>query len=299
MTQLMFLLLMQFVISTKAGLVNHIQGVTNVKLMDQVPAGAPIRTALDGYVEILLTPGSFLRLDENSEAVLDDVNIAHVAVRIVKGSAVIEIVEIDKDYPVRVTTGNLKIELAETGLYRFADGVATVLQGKLRTGDSKFTYEKGWQVFYRDNYRAKKSGPLQPTGLDIFSQTRSERIAYANYNVADSLRSTPALPDYRYWLFYPGFGAYTFIPHSNRTSPYGYRYFEIGGYPAGGGSWSGSGTSSSGGSSGSSNSNPGSSNTGGASSGGGGFAVSTPSGERASPGTYIGGKNSPAPATVP
>ena len=80
MTHLALIAMLQLVISTKAGLVNHVQGVSNVSRLTQVPAGTPIRTALNGYVEVLLTPGVFLRLDENSEVVLDRVEIADAAV---------------------------------------------------------------------------------------------------------------------------------------------------------------------------------------------------------------------------
>ena len=50
-------LLVQYVVSVKAGLVNHVQGTANVAAMQTVSAGRPIRTGSDGYVEILLAAG--------------------------------------------------------------------------------------------------------------------------------------------------------------------------------------------------------------------------------------------------
>ena len=51
--------LMQFMISAKAGLVNYIDGQANVRLHEQVPVGTPIETGPRSHVELLLNPGSF------------------------------------------------------------------------------------------------------------------------------------------------------------------------------------------------------------------------------------------------
>src|SRR5437763_1490064 len=133
MTNLTFLLMMQLVVSTKAGLVNHVQGATNVTRMQQVQAGAPISTGPNGYAEVLLTPGAFLRLDENSEVTLESVDLANVVVHILRGAAVVEAIDINKEYPIHVTTGDLLAEVFQEGIFRFANGAATVIQGKLRT----------------------------------------------------------------------------------------------------------------------------------------------------------------------
>src|SRR5215831_3029749 len=292
MTGLLFLT-MQLVISTKAGLVNNIQGPTNVAQVKSVAAHMPVKTGPNGYVELLLTPGSFFRLDENSEAVLDSVELSSVAVHIVNGAAIIEVIDIDKDYPIKVTTGNLTTWVFEDGLYKFSNGVATVLQGKLKTGDAAFTYDKGWQIFYNEAYRARKIADSQPTGLDLFSQKRSELIAQANASVAPSLVASRTFRDFNYWLFVPGFGAYTFLPQSNFRSPYGYRYYGVppfygGGYARNSGNSGGFGGGGNSSSSGGGSTPTGSDNTGG---GGGGASapapVATPSGATQTPATYI------------
>src|SRR5262249_31379411 len=99
-------LIMQFIISAKAGLVNAVEGDANVRVNQQVNAGAPIRTEATGRVEIQLNPGSFLRLGENSEAVLDSVDLTDIQVRIVSGIAIIESTAVDKSTPIHVTDGD-------------------------------------------------------------------------------------------------------------------------------------------------------------------------------------------------
>src|SRR6185295_6482613 len=101
-------LLLLFVISAKAGLVNYVDGQTNVRIHEQVPAGTFIQTGPHSHVELLLSPGSFLRLDENSTVVLDSVELTNVAVRLLEGAALIETADINKETPIRVATGNLK-----------------------------------------------------------------------------------------------------------------------------------------------------------------------------------------------
>jgi uncharacterized membrane protein YgcG len=301
MTNLTFLLMMQLVVSTKAGLVNHVQGATNLTRMQMVQPDVPITTGNNGYAEVLLTPGAFLRLDENSQAILESVDLANVVVHILRGAAVIEAIEVNKEYPIHVTSGELIAEVFQEGIFRFQDGVATVIQGKLRTGDTKLVYDKGWQFFYQDTYRAKKIGALKPTGLDAYSQQRSELIARANMTMLASAQNAQNSWTYDYWLFAPGFGYFTFLPRSNYRSPYGYRYYGVGapiyrasGRPSSGDSGGGSGGRTTSG--GTPTNNGGNSDGGGAPAGGGGggVVVSTPAGQQTSPAVYIGGKNAPA-----
>src|SRR5262245_35625870 len=97
MTTLLFALMMQFVISTKAGLVNHVQGAAKVKATQSVQMGTPIRTGKDGFAEVLLNPGSYLRLGQESEAVLEGLELVNVSVRLNSGTAVIEASGFDKE----------------------------------------------------------------------------------------------------------------------------------------------------------------------------------------------------------
>ena len=78
MSSLMLILMLQgattqFLVSTKAGLVNYVQGPTTVKPATTVPAGQIISTGQGGAVELLLNPGSYLRMGEHSQIVLERV----------------------------------------------------------------------------------------------------------------------------------------------------------------------------------------------------------------------------------
>jgi hypothetical protein len=110
---------MQFIISAKAGLVNAVEGSPNVRLQQQVAAGEVIKTGSTGRVEILLNPGTFFRLGEDSEAVLDSVDLTNIQLHILSGSAVIECGAVEKDSPIRVADDNETVLISKPGTYRF------------------------------------------------------------------------------------------------------------------------------------------------------------------------------------
>jgi hypothetical protein len=304
----MLVVLMQYVIATKAGLVNAVQGMVNVKTTQMVPAGSPIRTGPNGFVEVLLTPGSFLRLGPNSEATLEQVELTGVTVSVTAGTTIIEAVEVNN--PIRVKTGNLTMEVADPGIYKFADGQATVIEGKLQTADAKASYKKGWQVSYNATYRGRKVSDTAATELDTFSQKRSELMARANANLvasslAPELRMTGLRLGSPFWLYYPSFGASVYLPLRSYRSPYGYRFGGIGA-PNYGGNGQANGEASAADASSRNNTNPSNSNPN-VPSGGMGAGSSAPSnptfsvpaGEPTSRGEYIQRKAGSAPAAPP
>jgi hypothetical protein len=174
-------LVMQFIISAKAGLVNAVEGTANVHVQQQVPAGASIETGPSGRVELLLNPGTFLRLGENSQAVLDSVELTAVQVHILSGSAIIECGSVEKDSPIRVTDGTETLSISKPGTYRFPE-------------DS------------------------QSASLDDWNQQRSELIAAVNARSAetDTASNFPASP---YPGLYPGLPYYPASIWPNSLSP--------------------------------------------------------------------------------
>src|SRR5215470_9301992 len=136
MNTLVFAVLMQlagtqFIVSTKAGVVNYVQGASTVKAATTAPAGKEIATGPGGAVELLLNPGSYLRMGENTRVVLDKVELYDIAVHILGGSAIIESNGFTKELPLAVTTGNMKMEIIKDGIYLFADGKVIVVDGKI------------------------------------------------------------------------------------------------------------------------------------------------------------------------
>ena len=235
MTSLIFVLMLQtantqFLVSTKAGLVNYVRGPATVKPATSVPAGTTVGTGPGGAVELLLNPGSYLRMAENTQVVFDKVELYDISVRILEGSMLIEANGFNKELPLSVTTGNLKMEVINDGIYLFADGKIVVVDGRIRDTSNGLVYTKGYQVSDDEGYRAQKVKTFT-TALELWSQQRDEAISQANLNVARSLRQVPNLPIDSFldvWLFYPSFGSFIYMPGARYRSPYGYNYLSVG-----------------------------------------------------------------------
>ena len=90
----------RFGISAKAGGINAVSGRVSVKRegkparlltsQDDLESGDIVSTNVSGQVEVLLNPGTYLRLAERSEFVMEDTSLDNLLVRLTKGSAIIE-----------------------------------------------------------------------------------------------------------------------------------------------------------------------------------------------------------------
>src|SRR6266481_7781390 len=109
------LALLQLVVSAKAGLVHAVYGNATVVAGEQLRAGKPIETGLRSHVEILLNPTSFLRLDENSAAVLDSVDLDHIVIHVNSGAALITARDADSAIPIHVISGGLHALILSKG----------------------------------------------------------------------------------------------------------------------------------------------------------------------------------------
>jgi FecR-like protein len=224
---------LQYMVSAKAGLINYIEGQTNVRLHQQVAEGMPIETGPRGHVEVLLNPGSFLRLGEHSSVVLDSVELSNMSVRVVEGAALIEAAEIDKKTPIRVSTGGLHVTISTPGVYRFFGDTAAVVDGKLRVDDSSMTIKKGRQVTEANgNYIEGATALAFSDGLDSWSERRSDDVAKANALAYRSYSSgngyafggyNPFLTPGPFWLYSPVLSGFTWIPTTSYRTFYGYR----------------------------------------------------------------------------
>src|SRR2546427_4166217 len=112
------LALLQLVVSAKAGLVNAVYGHATVAVGEQLRAGKPIETGPRSHLEILLSPASFARLDENSKAILDSVDLDHIVVHLNAGTVLVAASDIDATIPIHVLSGDLHALILSKGIYR-------------------------------------------------------------------------------------------------------------------------------------------------------------------------------------
>src|SRR5258706_12179381 len=119
----------KFGISAKAGGVNAVTGHVTVTRsgqsaqllsgQDNLVSGDVVTTGPGSQAEVLLNPGSYLRVAGNSEFVLVDNSLNNLVVKLVKGSAIIEATGgDDSDLRINVLANQQSLLIIRSGIYR-------------------------------------------------------------------------------------------------------------------------------------------------------------------------------------
>lgn len=92
-----------------------------------------------GRAEVLLNPGTVLRLGDMSRLRMDDVTLADPSLTLLSGSAVVTVLAAPKADRVQVHIGGRTVLLSHDGIYRFDCGKLDVSQARLRVyaGEAK------------------------------------------------------------------------------------------------------------------------------------------------------------------
>ncbi|HUR99259.1 MAG TPA: FecR family protein [Pyrinomonadaceae bacterium] len=241
----------RYVISAKAGGVNFVEGAVNVaraggpagRLVkgEKLEIGDRVSTGPDGKAEILLNPGSYLRLGGNSTFAFKNVSLDDLELRIEKGSAILEVFAAE-EFKVSVDTPSTTYTLIQTGVFRVdvvndqrsslevwkgaarAAGTDEIKSGRVATtaGVGVVSVAK----FDRDDKDA----------LDIWSKERSKELAKITARLKrDELRTAlmrsflgrgwNMFGSFGLWVLDPFSGGYCFLPFGRGwNSPYGYGY---------------------------------------------------------------------------
>jgi hypothetical protein len=228
------------------GAVNYVEGQATVdgqplRAQSVARAGQAIDTT-NGYVEVLLTPGAFLRIGHNSETRLMSVGLAGVTVQVNRGSAMVEVADLVKGSTLTVDMDGSTTAVQKKGLYSFdaAQHSVRVLDGKaeVRNATGETTLKKGNEVFLARDQPLKKRNfetkPAEHEPLYVWSKVRSQQESEANMNAANSLAAGGGGWYGPGWYWDPYWSSYAFLPGSGFLySPFGWGYY---GYP---GIWGG------------------------------------------------------------
>lgn len=299
----------KYVISAKAGGINAVTGRASVHgkgsseweqltIKADLESGDVVKTDFDGRVEMLLNPGSYLRVGEDSEFELANNSLENLEVRLIRGTAIVEATGADdSELLINITTPDTKLAIVRRGLYRLnvipGDGTELIVRkGRVMLSDSHTKVKDGNKVIFTSTgapaiAKLQKADKKKVDNLDTWSKERAETVAKANRkmrgrDISLALASFSSF-DNRWpgpfgrarvqgmWVFNGNFNCYTFVPFYGWRwgSPYGNSYSNgfygcCGGrgYGSGGGNgigWGGGGANAGGGGS----------NTGGGNSGGG------------------------------
>jgi hypothetical protein len=246
----------KFVISAKAGGINAITGQASVysrgeadwqqlMITDDLDAGDRVRTAIDGRVEILLNPGSYLRVGGNSEIELSNNALDNLEVRLIRGTAIVEATGADGvDLNINISTPHTKLAIVRQGLYRLnvvpGDNTELIVRkGRVILPDSHTKVKGGNKVVFNATTvsvaKLTKEEKKNQEDVDVWSKQRAETLAKANRRITETMFRS-AFAAYRdfdpwsrtsfgMWFYNSGANCYTFLPFRfGWTSPYGNSY---------------------------------------------------------------------------
>ena len=116
----------QQLISAKSGLVHYTEGEVKIGEQSASPnngifqslANGKELSTTEGRAEMLLGPGQFVRLNENTTVRMVSNKLEATRLEVVRGSVMVEIVDMDKGAPVTIGFGANTIDLRKAGLYR-------------------------------------------------------------------------------------------------------------------------------------------------------------------------------------
>jgi len=195
----------QSVISTHSGVIYYFEG--SVFLGDQqleshlgkfpsVPEGAELRTA-QGYAEVLLTPGVFLRMGEKSSIRMLSNDLAHTRVELLAGSVIVDSAEADSGKAVTLAFKNWQARATQAGIYRLdsdpphlwaLNGGVDVFAG---TEPQPIRVKQGMDLPFAAILTPERSNAEPVDGLSDWAKGRSDSIA-ADNAVTQQIDADPA-----------------------------------------------------------------------------------------------------------
>jgi hypothetical protein len=187
-----------------------------------------------GRAEMLLTPGVFVRVGDNSAVRIISPGLSNTRIEVLRGEAIVEAAQLFKDNNIWVLMNGASTRLDKQGLYAFNantqlvqvfDGQATVQQNdrskELKKG-KELALNGNWKVNHFDTKAQAAQDPLY-----AWSNLRSEYEAQASMQSARNIYVAGA--PYWYgpgWYWNPYSDMYGFIPGDGIWySPFGWPFY--------------------------------------------------------------------------
>src|SRR3984957_8419918 len=119
-----------------------------------------------GHAEVLLTPGVFLRVGDNSAVRLISPGLADTRVEVLRGEAIVEVAELFKDNNLTVMMNGASTRLVQQGLYAFnaGSGMVRVFDGQaiVQQNDRTMELKKGRELTLGGPWKSAHFDPKSP-----------------------------------------------------------------------------------------------------------------------------------------
>ncbi len=250
----------QMVVSAKSGVVNFTEGSvllngqaieSTITKYPDIKENAVLQTQA-GRAEVLLTPGTIMRVGENSGLKMITNRLIDTRVELQSGAAVVEAVQTAKDNNVTVVVKNGAVALTKSGVYRFDTEPARlkVFRGEAAVDVNGQTIPVStgrMMMLDGSNLAVEKFNVDDTDALDHWGKQRGQLLAMANPSTARSLTTGGyggfgyagyglgglgyggmynGMGCNPYWGFNNWYGMYTYVPCNGYfQSPYGFFFW--------------------------------------------------------------------------
>jgi uncharacterized membrane protein YgcG len=195
----------------------------------ELNAGESLETGV-GKAELLLTPGVFFRLGDNSSAMMISPSLTDTEIRLDKGEASVEVAELHPENNIVIAEDGAKVRLAKTGLYEFdADhDFVRVYQGQanVEVNSQNIGVKNEHQLALNagSSMKPEKFDKDAQDDLYRWSSLRSSYLAEANVDRAQVYQMGNWYG--AGWDWDPYYDCYTFIPGDGIFySPFGWGFY--------------------------------------------------------------------------
>ncbi len=228
----------QQVVSARSGLIHYVEGQVELdgKTVESKPAlfpdmkdGAELKTG-DGRAEVLLTPGVFLRVAENSSVRMVSNKLAATRVEFLSGSVLVESADSMKENSVTLVYKGADVRLRRDGLYRLDSEPSSlrVYSGEalVETADQSVSVKEGKQLPFGGVFAAERFNNKAGDAFFRWTKRRAEYISTANISAAKGIQDSDRGWRSNGWAWNPYYSMFTYVPcRGTYSSPYGYRYW--------------------------------------------------------------------------
>ena len=227
--------------SARPGTINYVEGQATLNGQEltaksgaEIAAGQTVTTT-SGKVEVLLTPGVFLRLGDNSAVTMVSPDLTKTEVQLNHGTAEVEVDQLYKQNDLLVDQGPSQTKLLKNGLYEFDEtaGKMRVFDGEAVVSPSQSA--KKW-IKVKGHHELAVNGEQDKSqdfdGQQIanqdplyqWSKLRTDYLGQANLNLAEEYAGNAGF--YPGWYWDPGLYSYTWLPGDGLFwSPFGYGFY--------------------------------------------------------------------------
>lgn len=227
--------------SAVPGTLNYIEGsaaingqpVTQRSIGSAILEPGQVLSTSSGRAEVLLTPGVFLRLGDDSAVQMVSPDLMDTAIHVQRGHAAVEVDQLFPQNHLHVVVDNVPVQILKPGFYEFdaERGAALVFSGEaaVQGGNGHWTTIKGHHALNVSEGATLKPAKFdvdaqEQTGLYQWSSLRSNYLAEANAQIAGEYGAGYA-PG---WYWNPWMLDYTFLGPWPFYSPFGWGFYPFG-----------------------------------------------------------------------